>query len=396
MAVSPLSLSDCRVLIVDDNEFNRKSLALVIRRAGITDIAFAENGREGLAAVDRFHPDLVLLDVDMPVMNGWEMCEALRRNATHEQLPVLFQTALDSDEEQVRCFDAGGSDFISKPIKPGECVARVRHQLEKRKLFNDLANFRERVQRELSHARAMQHSLLPESRRLTEVANRYGLTLDAHFETSSELGGDFWGIYPLGDRRLGVLMVDFAGHGITAAINTFRLHTLIDRFPMQHVAPSQWLAQLNSALKDVLPTGQFATAFFGILDMATDTLTFAAAGSPNPVLGTPVAGGAGGGPDLRLLDSAGLVLGASRRAQYADQTFRLPRGGFLFLYSDALIECPGDELGPLGQDAVPDFVRDALALDRQRPLRPMMDRFYARTHLPLRDDLTAVWIARRA
>jgi len=383
-----ISLSDCRVLIVDDNEFNRKSLALVIRRAGITQIAFAENGAEGLKAVDSFRPDLVLLDVDMPVMNGLEMCEALRRNATHEELPVLFQTAFDSDQEQVRCFEAGGSDFISKPIKPGECVARVRHQLEKRKLFNDLAAFRARVQRELAHAREMQHSLLPEKRRLTAVAERYGLTLDAHFETSSELGGDFWGVYPLDNRRVGFLIIDFAGHGITAAINTFRLHTLIDRFPMQDCAPSQWLMQLNSALKDVLPTGQFATAFFGILDLTTDTLTFSAAGSPNPVLGV--------GGDIRLLDSAGLVLGASRRAQYVDQSFRLPRGGFLFLYSDALIECWGDEHGPIGQSAVPDFVRDALMVNRTHPLEPMMERFYARTRQPLRDDLTAVWIARRA
>ncbi|MBP2231303.1 PP2C family protein-serine/threonine phosphatase [Azospirillum agricola] len=383
-----MSLSDSRVLIVDDNEFNRKSLALVIRRAGISEIAFAGDGEEGLRAVDRFRPDLVLLDVDMPVMNGLEMCRALRRNATHEELPVLFQTALDSDEEQVRCFDAGGSDFISKPIRPGECVARVRHQLEKRKLFNDLAAYRERVQRELSHARAMQHSLLPESRRIAAVAERYGLILDAHFETSSELGGDFWGVYPLDDRRVGFLLIDFAGHGITAAINTFRLHTLIDRFPMEDAAPSQWLSRLNGALKDVLPTGQFATAFFGILDLATDTLTFAGAGAPNPVLGV--------GADLRLLDSAGLVLGASRRARYADQSHRLPRGGFLFLYSDALIECGGEEHGPLGQEAVPAFVRDALAVNRLHPLRPMLDRFYARTRQPLRDDLTAVWIARRA
>lgn len=383
-----ISLSDSRVLIVDDNEFNRKSLALVIRRAGITQIAFAGDGQEGLKAVDSFRPDLVLLDVDMPVMNGWEMCQALRRDTTHQELPVLFQTALDSDEEQVRCFGAGGSDFISKPIKPGECVARVRHQLERRKLFNDLASFRERVQRELSHARAMQHSLLPESRQIAEVAERYGLILDAHFETSSELGGDFWGLYPLDDRRVGFLLIDFAGHGITAAINTFRLHTLIDRFPMQEVAPSQWLAQLNGALKDVLPTGQFATAFFGVLDLRTDTLTYAAAGSPNPVLGV--------GSDIRLLDSAGLVLGASRQARYVDRSHRLPRGGFLFLYSDALIECRSAENGPIGQDAVPDFVRGAMAENRLHPLKPMMDRFYARTLQPLRDDLTAVWIARRA
>lgn len=385
---SGMSLSDCRVLIVDDNPFNRKSLALVIRRAGITEVAFAGDGVEGLVMVDRFRPDLVLLDVDMPVMDGLEMCRTLRRSATHEELPVLFQTALDSDEEQVRCFEAGGSDFISKPIKPGECVARVRHQLEKRKLFADLAAFRRRVERELSHARAMQHSLLPESRRLTAVAERYGLILDAHFETSSELGGDFWGVYPLDDRRVGFLIVDFAGHGITAAINTFRLHTLIDRLPMQHAAPSQWLAQLNGALKDVLPVGQFATAFLAILDLATDTLTYAAAGAPNPVLGI--------GSDIQLLDSAGLVLGASRRAQYADRSHRLPRGGFLFLYSDALIECGGEAQPPIGRNGVPDLVRGALAENRLHPLGPMLDRFYARTTQPLRDDLTAVWIARRA
>ena len=382
-----ISLSGSRVLIVDDNEFNRKSLGLVIRRAGLTQIEYAENGVEGLRKVESFRPDLVLLDVNMPVMDGLAMCRELRRNATHEELPILFQTALDSDEEQVRCFEAGGSDFISKPIKPGECVARVRHQLEKRKLFTDLANFRERVQWELKHAQEMQLSLLPEPKRLAAIADRYGLILDAHFETSSELGGDFWNLFPLDDGRVAFLIVDFAGHGITAAINTFRLHTLIDRFPMRDVTPSAWLEQLNAALKDVLPVGQFATAFFGILDLHTDTLTYAAAGAPNPVLGM--------GNDIRLLDSAGLVLGASRRARYQMRSFRLPRGGFLFLYSDALIECRGEEHGPIGQQAVPDFLRDALAINRSQPLRPLLDRFYARTTQPLRDDLTAVWIARR-
>ncbi|KAA1054329.1 PP2C family protein-serine/threonine phosphatase [Azospirillum argentinense] len=384
----PISLAASRVLIVDDNEFNRKSLALMIRRAGLTQIEVAENGVEGLRKVESFRPDLVLLDVSMPVMDGLEMCRRLRERLTHEELPILFQTALDSDEEQVRCFEAGGSDFISKPIKPGECVARVRHQLEKRKLFTDLANFRARVERELKHAKAMQLSLLPEPRELEAVAERYELVLDAHFETSSELGGDFWNVYPLDSHRVAFLLVDFAGHGITAAINTFRLHTLIDRFPMQHVPPSEWLAGLNRALKEVLPVGQFATAFFGILDLHTDTLTYASAGAPNPVVG--IAG------ELRLLDSAGLVLGASRRAVYADRSLRLPRGSCLFLYSDALIECSGPDNGPIGQDGVPGLLRGAIAANRARPLGPLLERFYARTSLPLRDDLTAVWIARRA
>lgn len=386
-----LPLTGSRVLIVDDNAFNRRSLALVIGRLGITDIEFAENGVEGLAKIDGFRPDLILLDVEMPVMDGLEMCRSLRRNATHEQLPVLFQTAYDSDEEQVRCFEAGGTDFISKPIKPGECAARVRHQLEKRRLFNDLAAFRERVERELRLAQSMQLSLLPEPARVDAIAHEFGLTLDAHFETSSELGGDFWNVYKLGERRVAFLIVDFAGHGITAAINTFRLHMLIERIPMNDITPSDWLSRLNLALKDVLPVGQFATAFFGVLDLATDRLTYAAAGSPKPVLGT--------GGSLEMLDSAGLVLGVSRRARYEDRTLRLPRGGFLFLYSDALIEAEPDparpDLAPITQESVPDLVAEALAAAPKAPLRHMLDRFNAGARAPLRDDLTAIWIQRK-
>lgn len=382
----PLILSESRVLIVDDNEFNRKSLALVIRRAGVTLIEFAVNGADGLEKVKTFLPDLILLDVDMPEMDGLEMCRQLRRESAHVDLPVLFQTALDSDEEQVACFAAGGSDFISKPIKPGECVARVRHQLEKRKLFNDLMAYRERVERELRHAQAMQLSLLPEPRHIAAVAEHHGLTLKAHFETSSELGGDFWTVFDLDQHRVGLLMVDFAGHGITAAINTFRLHTLIERTPPQAMTPADWLSALSRSLKEVLPIGQFATAFYAVLDITTDVLTFAAAGAPNPVLGI--------GATRTLLDSSGLPLGASRKATYQNQHVTLPPGGFLFLYSDALIESRNQDGVAIGQDGVLDRVAAAVACQPDDPLRPLLDGFFDGMPRPLRDDLTAVWIAR--
>lgn len=382
-----ISLADSRVLIVDDNEFNRRTLATVIRRAGITAVEFAVDGVDGLRKVDRFRPDLVLLDVEMPNMDGLEMCRRLRASATHAELPVLFQTVLDRDEEQVRCFEAGGSDFISKPIRPGECVARVRHQLERRKLFKDLGAFRERLEKELKHAQAMQLSLLPEPRRVAEIGERHHLTITAHFETSSELGGDFWNVFDIDDHRVGFLVVDFAGHGITAAINTFRLHTLIDRVSVAERPPADWLTELNLALKEVLPVGQFATAFFGVLDTAANTLTYAAAGAPNPVLGVD--------GELTMLESAGLLLGVSRRAQYKTRVVDLPPGGFLFLYSDALIEARDLADQSIGHLGVPDMVRASLTARPDAPLPHLLDRFFAEVPRPLRDDLTAVWIARR-
>ena len=382
-----ISLDDSRVLIVDDNEFNRKSLSLLLLRSGIRNLDFAADGVEGLAKVESFRPDLILLDVAMPNMDGLEMCRRLRASDRHSDLPILFQTALDRDEEQVACFNAGGSDFISKPIKPGECMARVRHQLERRKLFNDLTAFRERVEKELLHAHAMQTSLLPEPRRLQEVGRHHGLGIFSHFETSSELGGDLWSVFEIDDDRVGFLIVDFAGHGITAAINTFRLHTIFERLPARDVEPAEWLTQLNGALKDVLPTGQFATAFYCVLDRRTNVLTFAGAGAPNPILGD--ADGS-----LTLLDSSGLLLGISRRARYRNQQVTLPPGGFLLLYSDALVECRDRDGVPFGQDAILDGVRDAAADDVVDPVQALLGRFLDRVPRPLRDDLTLIWIGR--
>lgn len=380
-----VSVADCRVLIVDDNEFNRKSLALVLRKAGITNVDFAVDGRNGLEKVAAFRPDLVLLDVAMPTMDGLEMCRTVRQDPALAELPILFQTAHDSDEEQVQCFDAGGSDFISKPIKPGECVARVRHHLEKRKLFNDLVAFRARLERELRHAQAMQLSLLPENEKLAAIGRRHGLSIRSHFETSSELGGDLWMVFELDPSRVAFLILDFAGHGITAAINTFRLHTLVDRVAASREDPGSWLAALSQLLKDVLPVGQFATAFYALLDRNTDTLTYAAAGSPPPLLGLPDG-------SLTALPSSGFPLGVSRRPVYPNQTTDMPPGSFLFLYSDALVECTGFTETALGYEGVERLVQEATS--RSEPLDWMMERFFARTPRPLRDDLTTIWLRR--
>ncbi|CAK0760133.1 phosphoserine phosphatase RsbU/P [Azospirillaceae bacterium] len=384
-----ISLAESRVLIVDDNEFNRKSLALLIRRSGVQHVEFAVDGLDGLAKIETFHPDLVLLDVDMPNLDGLEMCRRLRRDPRHTELPILFQTALDSDDEQVNCFNAGGNDFISKPIKPGECIARVRHQLERRKLFVDLNAFRDRVEKELRHAQAMQFSLLPESRRIAAVEERYGLSIGSHFETSSELGGDIWHIIELDDFNVGFLIVDFAGHGITAAINTFRFHTLVERTPPINMNPAQWLEMLNLALKDVLPTGQFATAFYGVLNTQTNMLTYAAAGAPNPVLGI--------GQQLDLLDSAGFLLGMTRRAKYDIIETPWPPGGFLFLYSDALIESPDAQGNTIGQTGIADLVAEVVRDAPHAPVSETLNRFFANgVSRPLRDDLTLVWIGRNS
>ena len=383
-----IRLHDSRVLIVDDSKFNRQILARFVKWAGVHHIEFAADGLEGMEKLASFKPDLIIANMTMPRLSGIEMTQQIRANPDYSDLPILMQPSLNSDQQRVNCFKAGATDILSKPVNPGECIARVRLHLEKLQLIREMRTFRERIESELKLARAMQASLVPDAKKIAKVVDSKGFHIESVFEPSSELGGDFWNIFDYSETAMGVINVDFSGHGINAAINTFRLHTIIERTPCQGRGPGEWLSEVNSALKDVLPMGQFATAFFGIFDRQTEMLTYAGAGSPSPIISRP-------GGELELLDTSGLFMGVSKRTIYADKTVPFPKGSFLFTYSDAMIEETNDEKVPaLGEEGLRDMVGRILATRPPVPLRSLMDEFYAGwKHPPLGDDLTAVWIS---
>jgi sigma-B regulation protein RsbU (phosphoserine phosphatase) len=129
----------------------------------------------------------------------------------------------------------------------------------------------ERVKFELSLAQSMQLSIVPEADRIERVETRYGLSIAAHFEPCSELGGDYWTLVEIDDARLAVLLADFSGHGVAAAINTFLLHSLVARTMPANADPAEWLAALNGALHKILPAAISRRPFwaFSISDLAS-------------------------------------------------------------------------------------------------------------------------------
>ncbi len=385
-----LQMRECRVLIVDDSKFNRQILARFVGWAGVTQIEFANDGIDGLEKVASFKPDLMLVDYGMPRMGGLELTQKLRQDKQYADMPILIQTTLNSDQQRVNCFKAGATDILSMPVNPGECMARVRLHLEKLLLFREMKKFRERVESELKLARSMQGSLVPDDRKVKKIIEPVGLQMDYLFEPSSEMGGDFWNLFEYSETAIGVINVDFSGHGIGAAINTFRLHTIIDRTPIKGRQPGEWLTEINSALKDVLPMGQFATAFFGIFDISTNMLTYAAAGAPSPVFGNPDG-------TVELLDTSGLFLGVSKRTTYPDRLKEFKPGSFLFTYSDALIEEITDTKTALEEEGLKLKIEEIIKGNPAKPMQVLVDYFYhAYKRPPLSDDLTCVWISRPA
>ncbi|MCQ4162585.1 fused response regulator/phosphatase [Roseomonas sp. GC11] len=382
----PEALRNAALLVVDDAPTKRALVSAHLRRAGFHNITLAEDGLQALEALGQASFDLVLLDILMPGLDGFETCRALRRDPRWAELPVLAMTGLEESEERAEIFAAGATDLILKPIHQAELIARMVSHLHNRQLIRGLRDFAERTNAELAAARQMQEALLPGPALLAEMEARYGLRVASRFLPSAELAGDLWGLWPLDGARFGLFALDVVGHGTIAAINAFRLHTLFAQDRSARDEPGLFLEGLNRRLRPLFSTGQFATMFYAVLDVARDAIAYAAAGYTSPVLA-----GRGG---TRLLDGSGLPLGISGSARYETRQATWRQGEALLLYSDALSEATTACGSLLGEEGVRDLCGAAFASGNgAHGMADALAQAASGAHGPA-DDLTLVCLLR--
>ncbi len=381
--ISPEALG-ASILVADDQSLNLSLVCAYLRNIGFTRLDTATDGVMALEKVRAKRPDLLILDIVMPGLDGYAVCRALRADPDFAELPILVQTGLKGTEDRLEIFRSGATDLIVKPINGLELGARASAHLERGLLIRGLRQNAERIAQELRAATEMQVELLPSHAQQRALA-RHGLDLASSYTASSELGGDFWGLIDAGPDRAALYVADFAGHGVTAALNTVRMHTLVRQMPAPHRDPATFLAQLNGALAPLLPTGQFATAACAIVDPAARTIAVAAAGTPPLLLRAPDG-------HWQALDGTGLPLGIVGDATYTTHMLPFEPDALMFLHSDALAEVPLRGRVRLGDDGVRALARAAPADDARRFLDHVLGRFRARLDGPLTDDLTAIAI----
>ncbi|MDD3030116.1 MAG: fused response regulator/phosphatase [Alphaproteobacteria bacterium] len=323
---------DSHIVIVDDIEINRLFLEKTLRACGFHNFLCLASTKELLVKIKDFQPDLVLLDILFPSgMDGFDCCEVLRRDESYRDLPILIETSIVEPELRVKAFKKGATDFVSKPIDPAELCARVNVHLEKRHSLKALQLYKSRVEAELENARQLQRGLLPEPEQMKECEQCCGLTIDAAFYPSSEIGGDLWGVQTIFPYQVALWLVDFSGHGMVSALNAFRLHAYLKEHVPEAARPGAYLSQLNDKLLNVLPRGQFASMFYGIVDTQSNQLFFARAYMTNPIILHSSTGKA------EKLKGSAPPLGVGMHF-YSTQTVPFLSGDVLVLYSDALIE----------------------------------------------------------
>ena len=137
-----------KILIVDDNPSNLKVLYTYLIDAGF-EVLVAEDGETGIEVVSHSQPELILLDVMMPDLDGFEVCRRLKANPQTKDIPVIFLTALSETINKLKGFEVGGVDYITQPIENQEVVARVRTHLILTRLQNRLQKQNESLQQEI-------------------------------------------------------------------------------------------------------------------------------------------------------------------------------------------------------------------------------------------------------
>lgn len=150
------------ILVVDDNPENLRVLSALLEKEGY-EVRVATNGKQALETIEIAEPDLVLLDVHLPEMNGLEVCRVIHEDPRHDNLPIVFLSALGDSFNKLQGFEAGGVDYMTKPFHAEEVTVRVRHHLELRAKLQELEHLKRQVAEQAEEIERLKSELAGDS-----------------------------------------------------------------------------------------------------------------------------------------------------------------------------------------------------------------------------------------
>src|SRR5271170_3575479 len=311
------------LLLVDDEPANIQIVNSILKDIYKTRIA--TNGVKALELANQDPaPDLILLDVKMPEMDGYEVCARLKSADRTRNIPVIFLTGQTEIDDETKGYEVGAVDYIHKPFSPAVVQARVRTHLVLRGIREQLAKQLQTIQGEMDTARQIQLSILPR-----EIPAIRGLDIAARYLPMTAVAGDFYDFIPIDDHRIGILVADVSGHGMPAALISSMLKIALDGQSACATDPARVLAGLNHALCGKFQ-GHFVTAVYVMVDTEKQSLLYAGAGHPPLIIMDHAAGVA------RDFVENGLFLGTFPDATYSTIEIPFKAGDWGVLYTDGV------------------------------------------------------------
>lgn len=259
-----MDLCKSYILIVDDNPTNIQLLGSVLKEDGYS-VEYALNGKDALKWVDDKEFDLILLDIMMPEMDGFEVCTRLKKKALTKNIPIIFLTSKNESESIVRGFELGAVDYISKPFERNELLARVTTHITLRNTQRELFIKNKALIDSINYANRIQQSMLPSKENLSDL-------LDDHFLfylPKDIVSGDFLWTKKIQDHVV-LAVADGTGHGVPGAfmcmLGISLLHEIIPKSILNK--PGQILNQMRDRVKTNLQQSENADGSQDGMDIA--------------------------------------------------------------------------------------------------------------------------------
>jgi phosphoserine phosphatase RsbU/P len=332
------------VLVVDDAPENLHAVHSILKND--FKVRVATSGAKALELVlIKPRPDLILLDVMMPEMDGYEVCGILKSNPETRDIPVIFLTGKIEADDETKGFQVGAVDYIHKPFSPAVVRARVHTHLGLREAREQLARQLLIINNELEMAREIQLSILPQ-----EIPKLDGLEITARYIPMSSVAGDFYDFIRVDDKHIGILVADVSGHGLPAALIASMLQVALAAQLIHASDPGQVLAGLHKALCGKFQQ-HFVTAVYVFVDLEKKSMNYAGAGHPPLLLWSDST------QSTAELVENGLPLGLFPDSTYSIGQRQIEAGDKVILYTDGIVETESPSQQGFGVDLFKGFLQ---------------------------------------
>ncbi|MGV7223291.1 MAG: PP2C family protein-serine/threonine phosphatase [Nitrospinales bacterium] len=334
------------ILIVDDNPANVEILQMRLM-ANNYDIITAIDGEMGLSMAKEKHPDLILLDIMMPKMDGLEVCRRLKGDSSLPFMPIILVTAKTESKDVVAGLEAGGDEYLTKPIDHAALVARVKSMLRIKLLHDTVLEQSSQLKKQLKTATKIQSLFWPEIPELVAGGHIWAVSIPATY-----VGGDLYDVIPLPDESLLAYVADVSDKGVPAALIMAALSTQIRSKSRSQSEIDELLVSINNSLYNLISQeGFFATIVLVRYWPASGKMQLALGGHLQPLW--VVDGGIGNMPHLN-----GISLGVTPDAHFDKKEITLSPGESVLLFSDGLVEAENEEKELYGNERLVRYIKD--------------------------------------
>lgn len=334
-----------KVLIVDDDSVNRMILEGMLINQG-HQVIQAENGQLAIDSYINNKPEMVLMDIMMPVMNGYEATKEIKRLAGDDFVPIIVLTAMTDEDELVKCVHSGADDFLTKPFSHVVLMAKIKALCRMQDLYKTISVQRDEIELNRQMLQEEQEQASKIYKRMTTKDEIDGLTLRHHMSPMSLFNGDMLLSAKGPDDTIFVFLTDATGHGLPAALGAFPVRDIFYTMVDKGCSGVEIIEELNRKLVEILPTEFFLCGTMLIIPPQSNNCFVWNGGMPDVVLYRPEEH-----EIVQTIKSGNLPLGIASQAQFSANLIEITvkEDDSVIMYSDGITEAQNKEGSYFGE-----------------------------------------------